>query len=89
VGIKCTEGVVLIVDKRVATRLLEPSSIEKIFRDARAALIEDGCNEVLALQIDEVAEKVKRGDSLADPNDPASVARWIRRALPVARPTRP
>jgi proteasome alpha subunit len=32
VGIKCTEGVVLIVDKRVATRLLEPSSIEKIFK---------------------------------------------------------
>ncbi|MDD1667676.1 MAG: archaeal proteasome endopeptidase complex subunit alpha [Methanomicrobiales archaeon] len=32
VGIKCTDGVVLIVDKRVATRLLEPSSIEKIFR---------------------------------------------------------
>jgi len=32
VGIKCREGVVLIVDKRVATRLLEPSSIEKIFK---------------------------------------------------------
>ncbi|HUK93291.1 MAG TPA: archaeal proteasome endopeptidase complex subunit alpha [Methanomicrobiales archaeon] len=32
VGIKCTDGVVLIVDKRVATRLLEPSSIEKIFK---------------------------------------------------------
>ncbi|MDD1663290.1 MAG: archaeal proteasome endopeptidase complex subunit alpha [Methanomicrobiales archaeon] len=32
VGIKCTDGVVLIVDKRVATRLLEPVSIEKIFK---------------------------------------------------------
>ena len=32
VGIKCTDGVVLIVDKRVATRLLEPSSIEKSFK---------------------------------------------------------
>jgi len=32
VGIKCKDGVVLIVDKRVATRLLEPSSIEKIFK---------------------------------------------------------
>ena len=31
VGIKCTEGVVLIVDKRVSSRLLEASSIEKIF----------------------------------------------------------
>lgn len=32
VGIKCREGVVLIVDKRVTSRLLESSSIEKIFK---------------------------------------------------------
>ncbi|MDD1718013.1 MAG: archaeal proteasome endopeptidase complex subunit alpha, partial [Methanoregulaceae archaeon] len=32
VGIKCADGVVLIVDKRVSSRLLEPSSIEKIFK---------------------------------------------------------
>ncbi|MEA5037643.1 hypothetical protein SDC9_20349 [bioreactor metagenome] len=32
VGIKCKTGVVLLVDKRVNSRLLEPSSIEKIFR---------------------------------------------------------
>ncbi|MDN7023986.1 archaeal proteasome endopeptidase complex subunit alpha [Methanoculleus sp. FWC-SCC1] len=32
VGIKCADGVVLIVDKRVSSRLLEPVSIEKIFR---------------------------------------------------------
>jgi proteasome alpha subunit len=32
VGIKCSEGIVLIVDKRVTSRLLEPSSIEKIFK---------------------------------------------------------
>jgi len=32
VGIKCVEGVVLIVDKRVSSRLLEASSIEKIFK---------------------------------------------------------
>ncbi|HUU75233.1 MAG TPA: archaeal proteasome endopeptidase complex subunit alpha [Methanoregulaceae archaeon] len=32
VGIKCSEGVVLIVDKRVSSRLLESSSIEKIFK---------------------------------------------------------
>jgi proteasome alpha subunit len=32
VGIKCNEGIVLIVDKRVSSRLLEPSSIEKIFK---------------------------------------------------------
>ncbi|HVP93957.1 MAG TPA: archaeal proteasome endopeptidase complex subunit alpha [Methanoregulaceae archaeon] len=32
VGIKCGEGVVLIVDKRVSSRLLEASSIEKIFK---------------------------------------------------------
>jgi proteasome alpha subunit len=32
VGIKCAEGVVLIVDKRVSSRLLEPLSIEKIFK---------------------------------------------------------
>ena len=31
VGIKCKTGVVLLVDKRVSSRLLEPSSIEKIF----------------------------------------------------------
>jgi proteasome alpha subunit len=31
VGIKCSEGIVLIVDKRVSSRLLEASSIEKIF----------------------------------------------------------
>jgi proteasome alpha subunit len=32
VGIKCSEGIVLIVDKRVTSRLLEPVSIEKIFK---------------------------------------------------------
>ncbi len=32
VGIKCFEGVVLIVDKRVSSRLLEASSIEKIYK---------------------------------------------------------
>ncbi len=32
VGLKYRSGVVLIVDKRVATRLLEASSIEKIFK---------------------------------------------------------
>ena len=32
VGIKCKSGVVLLVDKRVNSRLLEPSSIEKIFK---------------------------------------------------------
>lgn len=31
-GIKCSEGVVLIVDKRVGSRLLESASIEKIYR---------------------------------------------------------
>ncbi len=32
VGIKCNEGLVLIVDKRVSSRLLEATSIEKIFK---------------------------------------------------------
>ncbi|MCK9312741.1 MAG: archaeal proteasome endopeptidase complex subunit alpha [Methanocorpusculum sp.] len=32
VGIKCKSGVVLLVDKRVNSRLLESSSIEKIFK---------------------------------------------------------
>ncbi|MFW5638562.1 MAG: archaeal proteasome endopeptidase complex subunit alpha [Methanoculleus sp.] len=32
VGLKCSEGVVLIVDKRVTSRLLEPVSIEKVFK---------------------------------------------------------
>lgn len=32
VGIKCVEGIVLLVDKRVNSKLLEPSSIEKIFK---------------------------------------------------------
>jgi alkylation response protein AidB-like acyl-CoA dehydrogenase len=33
--------------------------MEKLFRDARAALVEDGCNEILA---------IKGGYSLADPS---------------------
>ena len=32
VGIKAKDGVVLIVDKRVSSKLLEASSIEKIFK---------------------------------------------------------
>lgn len=32
IGIKSNEGVALIVDKRIASRLIEPSSIEKIFQ---------------------------------------------------------
>ncbi|MEN6341285.1 MAG: archaeal proteasome endopeptidase complex subunit alpha [Methanospirillum sp.] len=32
VGIKAKDGIVLLVDKRVSSKLLEPSSIEKIFQ---------------------------------------------------------
>lgn len=32
VGLKVKDGVVLIVDKRIASRLIEPQSIEKIFK---------------------------------------------------------
>ncbi|HEC88482.1 MAG TPA: proteasome subunit alpha, partial [Thermoplasmata archaeon] len=32
VGIKFKNGVALIVDKRITSRLIEPSSIEKIFK---------------------------------------------------------
>ncbi len=32
VGIKCKDGVVLLVDKRLTSRLIEPKSIEKIFQ---------------------------------------------------------
>ena len=32
VGVKFKDGVVLIVDKRIASRLIEPDSIEKIFK---------------------------------------------------------
>ena len=32
VGLKFKDGVVLIVDKRIASRLMEPKSIEKIFQ---------------------------------------------------------
>ncbi|MDD3407284.1 MAG: archaeal proteasome endopeptidase complex subunit alpha [Methanomicrobium sp.] len=43
VGIKCTDGVVLIVDKRVSSRLLEQSSIEKIFKiDEHIAVASSG-----------------------------------------------
>ena len=43
VGIKCKEGVVLIVDKRVSSKLLEPSSIEKIFQiDAHIGVASSG-----------------------------------------------
>jgi proteasome alpha subunit len=31
-GLKCKDGSILIVDKRVSSRLLEPSSVEKIFQ---------------------------------------------------------
>ena len=31
VGLKYTDGVVLIVDKRISSSLIEPDSIEKIF----------------------------------------------------------
>lgn len=31
VGIKCSDGIVLIVDKRISSKLLEQTSIEKIF----------------------------------------------------------
>ncbi|RXE55123.1 proteasome subunit alpha [Methanoculleus taiwanensis] len=43
VGIKCSNGVVLIVDKRVSSRLLEPVSIEKIFKiDAHIGVASSG-----------------------------------------------
>jgi proteasome alpha subunit len=43
VGIKCRDGVVLIVDKRVISRLLEPVSIEKIFKiDAHIGVASSG-----------------------------------------------
>ena len=32
VGVKFKDGVVLIVDKRLSSKLLEPESIEKIFK---------------------------------------------------------
>lgn len=32
VGLKASDGVVLLVDKRIASRLMEPESIEKIFQ---------------------------------------------------------
>lgn len=32
IGVKFKEGVILIIDKRLASRLIEPSSIEKIFQ---------------------------------------------------------
>ena len=32
VGVKATDGVVLLVDKRVTSRLLDPESVEKIFQ---------------------------------------------------------
>ena len=43
VGIKCKDGVVLIVDKRVSSRLLEQTSIEKIFKiDGHVAVASSG-----------------------------------------------
>lgn len=43
VGLKCSEGVVLIVDKRVTSRLLEQASIEKIFKiDAHMGVASSG-----------------------------------------------
>jgi len=43
VGIKCSDGVLLIVDKRVSSRLLELSSIEKIFKiDEHIAVASSG-----------------------------------------------
>ena len=43
VGLKCSGGVLLIVDKRISSRLLEQSSIEKIFKiDEHIAVASSG-----------------------------------------------
>ncbi|MDR3102524.1 MAG: archaeal proteasome endopeptidase complex subunit alpha [Methanocalculaceae archaeon] len=70
VGIKCGIGVVLLVDKRVSSRLLEPSSIEKIFRIdehigvATSGLVGDARALVDRARIDAQINRVSYGESI-------------------------
>ena len=70
VGIKCGIGVVLLVDKRVSSRLLEPSSIEKIFRIdehigvATSGLVGDARALVDRARIDAHINRVSYGESI-------------------------
>jgi len=54
VGLKFKDGVVLIVDKRIASRLMEPKSIEKIFQiDHHIGCATSGLGAVARILVDE------------------------------------
>ncbi|MBU1862602.1 MAG: archaeal proteasome endopeptidase complex subunit alpha [Candidatus Omnitrophica bacterium] len=64
VGVKFTDGVILIVDKRIISRLVEPDSIEKIFKIdeyigcATSGLIADARILVNRTRIDAAINKI-------------------------------
>ena len=70
IGLKSTEGVVLLVDKRVTTRLLEPESIEKIFQiddhigAATSGLVADARALVDRARVEAQVNHVSYGESI-------------------------
>lgn len=70
IGLKSTEGVVLLVDKRVTTRLLEPASIEKIFQidehigAATSGLVADARALVDRARVEAQVNHVSYGESI-------------------------
>lgn len=71
VGLKFREGVVLIVDKRITSRLVEPNSIEKIFRlddhigCATSGLVADARSLVDRARIDAQLNRVTYDEPIA------------------------
>ena len=71
VGMKFKQGVILIVDKRIASRLIEPRSIDKIFRIdeyvgcATSGLVADARVLVDRARIESQINKITYGEPLA------------------------
>ena len=95
VGIKAKDGIVLLVDKRVNSKLLEPSSIEKIFRIddhigvASSGLVGDARSLVdrarVETQINRVSYRRRdgRGDAREEALRPHADLHPVRRSPPV------
>ncbi|MDY6964454.1 MAG: archaeal proteasome endopeptidase complex subunit alpha [Halobacteriota archaeon] len=70
IGIKCKDGVVLSVDKRVASRLLEASSVEKIFQIddhigvATSGLVADARSLVDLARVDAQVNRIYYDESI-------------------------
>jgi len=70
VGIKFKDGVVLIIDKRITSRLIEPASIEKIFKIdnhigcATSGLVADARVLVDRARIESQVNKITYGENM-------------------------